>query len=90
MELKLQINMYAYHAGRHILMNQILGITRHRSLEKKIAQRNFLHMKKETPNMLEISSQMVGRKDTSKSVFDVWAEIFQKRKVKRERKSTSV
>ncbi|CAL5364770.1 unnamed protein product [Camellia sinensis] len=39
MELKLQINMYAYHAGGHILMNQILGITRHGSLEMKIAQR---------------------------------------------------
>ncbi|CAL5370640.1 unnamed protein product [Camellia sinensis] len=38
-ELKLQINMYAYHAGEHILMNQILGITRHGSLEMKIAQR---------------------------------------------------
>ncbi|KAI8003134.1 hypothetical protein LOK49_LG08G02465 [Camellia lanceoleosa] len=49
----------------------------------------FLHKKKETLNMLEISSQMVGRKDTSKSVFDVWKEIFQKRKVKRERKSAS-
>ncbi|XP_028098477.1 uncharacterized protein LOC114298158 isoform X2 [Camellia sinensis] len=32
---------------------------------------------------------MVGRKDTSKRVFDTWIEIFQKRKVKRERKSTS-
>ncbi|CAL5347593.1 unnamed protein product [Camellia sinensis] len=49
----------------------------------------FLHKKKETLNMLEISSQMVGRKDTSKSVFDVWKEIFQKRKVKHERKSAS-
>ncbi|KAL7177426.1 hypothetical protein ACSBR2_030732 [Camellia fascicularis] len=49
----------------------------------------FLHKKKEALNMLEISSQMVGRKDTSKSVFDVWKEIFQKRKVKRERKSAS-
>ncbi|CAL5413737.1 unnamed protein product [Camellia sinensis] len=49
----------------------------------------FLHKKKETLNMLEISSQMVGRKDTSKSVFDVWKEIFQKRKVKQERKSAS-
>ncbi|THG15994.1 hypothetical protein TEA_002471 [Camellia sinensis var. sinensis] len=36
-ELKLQINMYAYHDGGHILM--ILGITRHGSLEMKIAQR---------------------------------------------------
>ncbi|CAL5366479.1 unnamed protein product [Camellia sinensis] len=39
--------------------------------------------------VLEISSQMVGRKDTSKSVFDVWTEIFQKRTAKRERKTAS-
>ncbi|KAA8529652.1 hypothetical protein F0562_034248 [Nyssa sinensis] len=36
---------------------------------------------------LELSSQVVGWKDTSKSVFDIWKEIFLKRKVKRERKS---
>ncbi|XP_052190322.1 uncharacterized protein LOC127800007 isoform X14 [Diospyros lotus] len=46
----------------------------------------FLDKKKETLNVLEISSQVVGRKDTSKSIFDIWKEIFQKRKVKRERK----
>ncbi|KAL7258558.1 hypothetical protein ACSBR1_004645 [Camellia fascicularis] len=39
--------------------------------------------------MLEISSQMVCWKDTSKSVVDIWTEIFQKRKVKRERKTAS-
>ncbi|KAA8548452.1 hypothetical protein F0562_000136 [Nyssa sinensis] len=47
----------------------------------------FLNKKKEVLNVLEISSQVVGRKDTSKSVFDIWKEIFLKRKVKRERKS---
>ncbi|XP_059632203.1 uncharacterized protein LOC132274873 [Cornus florida] len=47
----------------------------------------FLNKKKETLNVLEISSQVVGRKDTSKSAFDIWKEIFQKRKAKRERKS---
>ncbi|PSS24093.1 Chromosome transmission fidelity protein [Actinidia chinensis var. chinensis] len=46
----------------------------------------FLHKKKETLNVLEINSQVVGRKDTSKSVFEIWKEIFQKRKEKRERK----
>ncbi|XAR62771.1 hypothetical protein NMG60_11017642 [Bertholletia excelsa] len=46
----------------------------------------FLHKKKENLNMLEISSQVVGRKDSSKSVFDIWREMFQKRKSKRERK----
>ncbi|KAM7462045.1 hypothetical protein LguiA_030166 [Lonicera macranthoides] len=46
----------------------------------------FLNKKKETLSALEISSQVVGRKDTSKSVFDVWKEIFQKKRVKRERK----
>ncbi|CAK9165916.1 unnamed protein product, partial [Ilex paraguariensis] len=45
----------------------------------------FLNKKKENLKVLEISSQLVGRKDTSKSVFDVWKEIFQKRRVKQER-----
>ncbi|KAF8388367.1 hypothetical protein HHK36_027033 [Tetracentron sinense] len=46
----------------------------------------FLNKKKETINVLEISSQVVGRKDISRSAFDVWKEVFQKRKMKRERK----
>ncbi|KAL6971104.1 hypothetical protein U1Q18_030786 [Sarracenia purpurea var. burkii] len=46
----------------------------------------FLHKKKETLNVLEIGSQVVGRKDTLKSAFDIWKEIFQKRKAKREMK----
>ncbi|EXC20805.1 Chromosome transmission fidelity protein 18-like protein [Morus notabilis] len=32
----------------------------------------FLHKKKENLNMLDVSSQVIGRKDMSKSVFDVW------------------
>ncbi|KAA8517956.1 hypothetical protein F0562_015430 [Nyssa sinensis] len=40
-----------------------------------------------TLTKLELSSQVVGWKDTSKSVFDIWKEIFLKRKVKRARKS---
>ncbi|KAF6141075.1 hypothetical protein GIB67_006520 [Kingdonia uniflora] len=47
----------------------------------------FLNKKKEILNVLEISSQVIGRKDVSRSVFDVWKEVFQKRKVKRERKA---
>ncbi|XP_047324218.1 chromosome transmission fidelity protein 18 homolog [Impatiens glandulifera] len=47
----------------------------------------FLHKKKESLNALEISSQVVGRKDTIRSAFDIWKEIFQKRKSKVERKS---
>ncbi|KAL2507137.1 P-loop containing nucleoside triphosphate hydrolase superfamily protein [Forsythia ovata] len=47
----------------------------------------FLNKKKETLNVLEISSQVVGRKDSSKSAFDIWKEIFQKRKGKHARKS---
>ncbi|XP_024931217.3 uncharacterized protein LOC107422579 isoform X2 [Ziziphus jujuba] len=49
----------------------------------------FLNKKKETLNLLELSSQVVGRKDMSKSIFDIWKEIFQKRKIKRERTNTS-
>ncbi|KAG8636856.1 hypothetical protein MANES_15G051466v8 [Manihot esculenta] len=48
----------------------------------------FLNKKKETLNVLEIGSQVVGRKDMSKNAFDVWKEIFQKRKMKRERISS--
>ncbi|XVF38043.1 hypothetical protein REPUB_Repub20aG0063800 [Reevesia pubescens] len=49
----------------------------------------FLNKKKEALNVMEISSQVVGRKDMSKSAFDIWKEIFQKRKAKRDRKSNS-
>ncbi|XP_023767316.1 uncharacterized protein LOC111915909 [Lactuca sativa] len=47
----------------------------------------FLNKKKEMLNVLDISSQVVGRKDASKSVFDVWKEVFQKRRLKGARKS---
>ncbi|KAG6787907.1 hypothetical protein POTOM_003954 [Populus tomentosa] len=47
----------------------------------------FLNKKREVLNVLEISSQVVGRKDMSRSVFDIWKEIFQKRKTKQDRKS---
>ncbi|KAH7672890.1 chromosome transmission fidelity protein 18 [Dioscorea alata] len=47
----------------------------------------FLNKKKVNLNVLDIGSQVVGRKDVSRSSFDVWKEVFQKRKSKRERKS---
>ncbi|XP_057959172.1 uncharacterized protein LOC131151778 isoform X2 [Malania oleifera] len=47
----------------------------------------FLKKRKESLNVVEISSQVAGRKDISRSVFDIWKEIFQKRKMKQERKS---
>ncbi|GER42432.1 chromosome transmission fidelity factor, partial [Striga asiatica] len=46
----------------------------------------FLNKKKELLNVLEISSQVVGQKDASKSAFDIWKEIFQNRKKKQGRK----
>ncbi|XVE81404.1 hypothetical protein DITRI_Ditri15bG0060700 [Diplodiscus trichospermus] len=49
----------------------------------------FLNKKKEALNVMEISSQVVGRKDISKNAFDIWKEIFQKRKMKGGRKSNS-
>ncbi|XP_048235422.1 chromosome transmission fidelity protein 18 homolog isoform X3 [Ricinus communis] len=49
----------------------------------------FLHNKKQSLHMLEIGSQVVGQKDMSKNVFDIWKEIFQKKKMKRERKSST-
>lgn len=49
----------------------------------------FLNKKKENLHALEISTQVVGRKDMSRSFFDIWKEIFQKRKVKHEKKFNS-
>lgn len=46
----------------------------------------FLHKKKETLNLVALSSQVIGRKDITRSVFDVWKEVFQKRKPKQSRK----
>ncbi|GAB2221775.1 hypothetical protein Drorol1_Dr00012963 [Drosera rotundifolia] len=46
----------------------------------------FLQKNKEPLNALDISSQVVGRKDTTRNVFDIWKEIFQKRKTKSTRK----
>ncbi|CAL9095761.1 unnamed protein product [Musa acuminata var. zebrina] len=42
----------------------------------------FLNKKKEALNILELGSQVVGRKDMTRSVTDVWKEVFQKRKSK--------
>ncbi|KAI3743117.1 hypothetical protein L1987_60820 [Smallanthus sonchifolius] len=44
----------------------------------------FLNKKKEMLNVLDISSQVIGRKDTSKTVFDIWKE---KKRLKGVRKS---
>ncbi|URE09839.1 chromosome transmission fidelity protein 18 [Musa troglodytarum] len=46
----------------------------------------FLNKKKEALNILELGSQVVGRKDMTRSVTDVWKKVFQKRKSKKERK----
>ncbi|XP_050375424.1 uncharacterized protein LOC126792944 [Argentina anserina] len=46
----------------------------------------FLNKKNEALNTWDIGSQVVGRKDVSRGVFDVWKEIFQKRKPKRQQK----
>ncbi|KAL6189638.1 hypothetical protein ACLB2K_041024 [Fragaria x ananassa] len=47
----------------------------------------FLNKRKEALNSLDIGSQVVGRKDMSVGVFDVWKEIFQKRKPKRQQRT---
>ncbi|XP_073010337.1 uncharacterized protein [Typha latifolia] len=47
----------------------------------------FLNKKKETLNILDVDSQIVGRKDMSRSIFDVWKEVFYKKKLKRGRKA---
>ncbi|KAK4266311.1 hypothetical protein QN277_027254 [Acacia crassicarpa] len=47
----------------------------------------FLNKKKEAVNVFDIGSQVVGRKDMSKNVLDIWKEVFQRKKAKAERKS---
>uniref|UniRef100_F6HCZ5 Chromosome transmission fidelity protein 18 homolog n=1 Tax=Vitis vinifera TaxID=29760 RepID=F6HCZ5_VITVI len=47
----------------------------------------FLNKKNQTLNVFEISSQVVGQKDMSRSIFDIWKEIFQNRKMKRAKRS---
>uniref|UniRef100_F6I254 Chromosome transmission fidelity protein 18 homolog n=1 Tax=Vitis vinifera TaxID=29760 RepID=F6I254_VITVI len=47
----------------------------------------FLNKKNQTLNVFEISSQVVGQKDMSRSIFDIWKEIFQDRKMKRAKRS---
>ncbi|GAB2267253.1 hypothetical protein Dimus_002238 [Dionaea muscipula] len=47
----------------------------------------FLHNNKQPVNVLDISSQVVGQKDTTRNVFHIWKEVFQKRKMRKQRKS---
>ncbi|XP_057783612.1 uncharacterized protein LOC131001284 [Salvia miltiorrhiza] len=49
----------------------------------------FLNKKKEMLNVMDISSQVVGQKDATKSAFDIWKEIFQKKKGKSGRRSNN-
>ncbi|KAI4342598.1 hypothetical protein MLD38_027207 [Melastoma candidum] len=49
----------------------------------------FLNKKKEALSELNISTQVVGQKDVSRNIFDIWKEIFQKKKIKRERRPAS-
>ncbi|XP_068662997.1 uncharacterized protein [Aristolochia californica] len=49
----------------------------------------FLNKKRQSLNILEVGSQVVGHKDMSKNAFDVWKKIFQKRKSKREKSMDS-
>ncbi|CAM0872425.1 unnamed protein product [Alopecurus aequalis] len=43
----------------------------------------FLNKKKEALNISGFDSQVVGRKDMSKSILDVWKQVLQKKKLKR-------
>ncbi|KAE8799049.1 Chromosome transmission fidelity 18-like protein [Hordeum vulgare] len=43
----------------------------------------FLNKKREALNISGFDSQVVGRKDMSKSIFDVWKQVLQKKKLKR-------
>ncbi|MED6218397.1 hypothetical protein PIB30_026360 [Stylosanthes scabra] len=48
----------------------------------------FLSKKKETLNMFDLASQVVGQKDMSKNVIDIWKEIFHRKRRKLERNSS--
>ncbi|CAL0303132.1 unnamed protein product [Lupinus luteus] len=47
----------------------------------------FLSKKNETLNAFDVGSQVVGQKDMSKNVIDIWKEIFQRKRTKMERTS---
>ncbi|XP_004514027.1 uncharacterized protein [Cicer arietinum] len=50
----------------------------------------FLSKKKETLNVFDIGSQVVGQKDMSKNVIDIWKELFQRKRTKKiDRKSNN-
>ncbi|KGN56754.1 chromosome transmission fidelity protein 18 homolog [Cucumis sativus] len=49
----------------------------------------FLYKKRETLSAEEVGSQVVGQKDISRSVFDIWKEIFHTRKLKLQSRSVS-
>ncbi|KAA0049164.1 chromosome transmission fidelity protein 18-like protein [Cucumis melo var. makuwa] len=49
----------------------------------------FLYKKRETLSAEEVGSQVVGQKDMSRSVFDIWKEIFHTRKLKLQSRSDS-
>ncbi|XP_028551826.1 chromosome transmission fidelity protein 18 homolog isoform X3 [Dendrobium catenatum] len=49
----------------------------------------FLNKKKETLNILEVGSQVVGHKDISRSCIDIWNKIFQNGKSNRAKSSTT-
>ncbi|GAB4851908.1 hypothetical protein Ancab_031307 [Ancistrocladus abbreviatus] len=50
----------------------------------------FLNKSKESLNALDVSSQIIGQKDATRNAFDIWKEIFQKRKMKGHRKSNTI
>ncbi|KAF1897159.1 hypothetical protein Lal_00034862 [Lupinus albus] len=47
----------------------------------------FISKKNETLNAFDVGSQVVGQKDMSKNVIDIWKEIFQRKRMKMERTS---
>ncbi|KAJ3700688.1 hypothetical protein LUZ61_004393 [Rhynchospora tenuis] len=43
----------------------------------------FLNKKQQPLSIADVDSQVIGRKDLSKSAIDIWKEVFQKKKTKR-------
>ncbi|KAJ3682667.1 hypothetical protein LUZ60_012894 [Juncus effusus] len=49
----------------------------------------FLNKKKQALGIVDVDTQVIGRKDMSRSAFDVWKAIFHKQKPKRRGKSVN-
>ncbi|CAM6015088.1 unnamed protein product [Sphagnum balticum] len=43
----------------------------------------FLNRKKQSLKTVDVASQVIGRKDMTSSIFDIWGEVFQRKKMRK-------